>query len=257
MSFLNRCADCVFTLAAALLALSLGHGLLAADPPKVHLAGDSTLADKPVDPPNPEHGWGQSFPRYFREPAMIVNHAQNGRSTKSFIAEGRWQTLVDALRPGDWAIIQFGHNDQKVEDPTRYAGPDGGFRENLRRFVHEVRAKGALPILAPPVARRRWSENGEQLVETPGAYPDAVRAVAAELAVPLLELNRLTTELEQGHGVDGSKRLHLWIPAGVYERKPDGYQDDTHYSAYGADRVAALAVQEIIRLGLPLAEWLK
>ena len=142
MSFLNRCADCVFTLAAALLALSLGHGLLAADPPKVHLAGDSTLADKPVDPPNPEHGWGQSFPRYFREPAMIVNHAQNGRSTKSFIAEGRWQTLVDALRPGDWAIIQFGHNDQKVEDPTRYAGPDGGFRENLRRFVHEVRAKG-------------------------------------------------------------------------------------------------------------------
>ncbi|HEY0969270.1 MAG TPA: hypothetical protein VGD88_17895, partial [Opitutaceae bacterium] len=70
-------------------------------------------------------------------------------------------------------------------------------------------------------------------------------------------LNRLTTELEQGHGVEGSKRLHLWIPAGVYTRKPDGYQDDTHYSEYGADRVAALAVQEIIRLGLPLTEWLK
>ena len=256
MSFLNRCADRVFPLAAVLLALSLGSGLLAADAPKVHLAGDSTMADKPVDPPNPERGWGQLFPRYFREPAMIVNHAQNGRSTKSFMAEGRWQTLVDALRPGDWAIIQFGHNDQKVEDPTRYAGPDGGFRENLRRFVQEVRAKGATPILAPPVARRRWNDAG-QLVETHGAYPDAVRAVAAELDVPLLELNRLTTELEQGHGVEGSKRLHLWIPAGVYERKPDGYQDDTHYSAYGADRVAALAVQEIIRLGLPLAEWLK
>jgi lysophospholipase L1-like esterase len=246
----------VFPLAGVLLALSMASGLLAADVPQVHLAGDSTMADKPVAPPNPEHGWGQLFPRYFREPAMIVNHAQNGRSTKSFIAEGRWQTLVDALRPGDWTIIQFGHNDQKVEDATRYAGPGGGFRENLRRFVQEVRAKGATPILAPPVARRRWNDAG-QLVDTHGAYPDAVRAVAQELAVPLLELNRLTTELEQAHGVEGSKRLHLWIPAGVYERKPDGYRDDTHYSAYGADRVAALAVQEILRLGLPLAEWLK
>jgi lysophospholipase L1-like esterase len=256
MSFLNRSVVRVFSLVGVLLALSMEGGLLAADVPKVHLAGDSTMADKPVAPPNPEHGWGQLFPRYFREPAMIVNHAQNGRSTKSFIAEGRWQTLVDALRPGDWAIIQFGHNDQKVEDPTRYAGPDGGFRENLRRFVQEVRAKGATPILAPPVARRRWNDAG-QLVDTHGAYPDAVRALAQELAVPLLELNRLTTELEEAHGVEGSKRLHLWIPSGVYERKPDGYQDDTHYSAYGADRVAALAVQEILRLGLPLAEWLK
>ena len=255
MLFSNRFATRVLFLAWALLALAFA-GLRAAEGPKVHLAGDSTMADKPVDPPNPERGWGQLFPRYFREPAMIVNHAQNGRSTKSFIAEGRWQTLVDALRPGDWAIIQFGHNDQKVEDPTRYAGPDGGFRENLRRFVQEVRAKGASPILAPPVARRRWNDAG-QLVDTHGAYPDAVRAVAQELAVPLLELNRLTTELEEAHGVEGSKRLHLWIPAGVYERKPDGYQDDTHYSAYGADRVAALAVQEILRLGLPLAEWLK
>lgn len=256
MSLWNRAAILLVLHVLALPVLTAAT-LPASDAPRVHLAGDSTMADKPIDPPNPEHGWGQLFPRYFREPAMIVNHAQNGRSTKSFIAEGRWQTLVDALRPGDWAIIQFGHNDQKVEDPARYAGPDGGFRENLRRFVQEVRAKGATPILAPPVARRRWNEAGDQLVDTHGAYPDAVRAVAKELDVPLLELNRLTTELEQGHGVEGSKRLHLWIPAGVYERKPDGYQDDTHYSAYGADRVAALAVQEILRLGLPLAKWLK
>ena len=255
MTFWTRFAARVSPLALALLALPLAS-LRAADAPRVHLAGDSTMADKPVDPPNPEHGWGQLFPRYFREPSMIVNHAQNGRSTKSFIAEGRWQTLVDALRPGDWAIIQFGHNDQKVEDPVRYAGPDGGFRDNLRRFVREVRAKGAFPILAPAVARRRWNAAGE-IVDTHGAYLEAVRVVASDEGVPLLELNRLTTELERGHGVEGSKRLHLWIPAGAYERKPDGYQDDTHYSAYGADRVAALAVQEIIRLGLPLADWLK
>src|SRR5262245_16369085 len=82
--------------------------------PRLHLAGDSTMADKPTAPPNPEHGWGQLLPKFFKDPSMVVNHAANGRSTRSFITEGRWQTLVDALRPGDWVIIQFAHNDEKI-----------------------------------------------------------------------------------------------------------------------------------------------
>lgn len=224
--------------------------------PHVHLAGDSTMADKERKMPNPEYGWGELLPRYFKDPAMIINYAQNGRSTKSFIDEGRWQKLVDALQPGDWVIIQFGHNDEKKEDPKRYADPRGAYQENLRRFVTDVRAKGANPILATSVARRKWDDAGK-LVDTHGDYPETLRAVAAELKVPLLEMNKLTTALEEGHGVEGSKRLHLWIPAGVYERKPDGWEDNTHYCAYGAERVAALAVQEIIRLQLPLMEWLK
>jgi lysophospholipase L1-like esterase len=230
--------------------------LTASAAPHVHLAGDSTMADKDRKTPNPEYGWGEALPRYFKDPATIINHAQNGRSTKSFIDEGRWQKLVDALQPGDWVIIQFGHNDEKKEDPKRYAAPHGAYQDNLRRFVADVRAKGANPIVATPVARRKWNEAG-QLVDTHGDYPEALRAVAAEQKVPLLELNKLTAVLEEGHGVEGSKRLHLWIPAGAYERKPDGWKDDTHYSAYGADRVAALAVQEIIRLQLPVMELLK
>lgn len=133
-------------LLVSILAASLFAPLLTAQTPlkpRVHLAGDSTMADKLTDPPNPEYGWGQLLPKFFKEPAMIVNHAANGRSTRSFISP------------------------------------------------------------------------------------------------------------------EGSKRLHLWIPAGVYERQPSGYQDDTHYSAYGAERVAALAVQEMIRLGLPLTGWLR
>lgn len=224
-------------------------------PPAVHLIGDSTMADKPVDPPNPEHGWGQAFPRFFREPAMIVNHAQNGRSTKSFIDEGLWDPVVAALRPGDWVIIEFGHNDEK-DDAKRHTDPRGGYQENLRRFIRETRAKGAWPVLATPVVRRKWTDAG-QLAETHGEYPEALREVARAEGVPLLELNTLTRELETAHGVEGSKKIHLWIPAGAYARKPEGWKDDTHYSAYGADRVAALAVQEILRQQLPLAAWVK
>ena len=219
--------------------------------PRVHLAGDSTMADKPTEPPNPEHGWGQLLPKFFKDPAMIVNHAANGRSTRSFITEGRWQKLVDALRPGDWVIIQFAHNDEKIFPNAR-----GEFQDNLRRFVADARAKQANPILATPCARRSFDESG-RLADTHGDYSDAVRAVAAATKVPLLEMNLLTMDLEAGHGPEGSKRLHLWISAGVYQRQPVGYQDDTHYSAYGAERVAALAVQEIIRLRLPLADWLR
>lgn len=224
-------------------------------PPTVYLIGDSTMADKPTDPPNPEYGWGQLLPRYFSSPAMIQNHAVNGRSTKSFIDEGRWQAVVDALQPGDWVIMQFAHNDEKSEDPTRYAAPRGAYAENLRRFIRETRECGAHPVVATPVMRRRWNEAGE-FHDTHGDYPDAARDVAKAEGVPLLELHTLTRKLIEGHGPEGSKRLFLWIPADVYERRPEGYEDDTHFSAYGADRVAALAVQEIIRLQLPLAEWL-
>jgi lysophospholipase L1-like esterase len=219
--------------------------------PRLHLAGDSTMADKPADPPNPEHGWGQLLPKFFKEPAMIVNHAANGRSTRSFISEGRWQKLVDALRPGDWVIIQFAHNDEKIFPNAR-----GEFQDNLRKFVSDVRRKNAQAILATPCARRSFDDAGK-LVDTHGDYPDAVRAIAKETKTPLLEMNRLTMQLEESHGVEGSKRLHLWIDAGVYERQPEGYQDNTHYSAYGAERVAALAVQEMIRLRLPLSDWLR
>jgi lysophospholipase L1-like esterase len=219
--------------------------------PHLHLAGDSTMADKPTEPPNPEHGWGQLLPKFFKDSLTVVNHAANGRSTRSFITEGRWQTLVDALRPGDWVVIQFAHNDEKIFPTAR-----GEFQDNLRRFVATVRAKQANPLLATPCARRSFDETGT-LLDTHGDYPDAVRAVAAETKVPLLEMTRLTMTLEQEHGVEGSKRLHLWIAPGAYQRQPEGYQDNTHYSAYGAERVAALAVQEIIRLQLPLTDWVR
>lgn len=235
-------------------------GVLAAVAPlsatQLHLAGDSTMATKERKTPNPEYGWGEALPRYFSDRLTVVNYALNGRSSKSFIAEGVWQKLVDALQPGDWVIVQFGHNDQK-SDAARHTEPRGEFAGNLRRMIADVRAKNATPLLATSVARRKWAADGTHLTDTHGDYVVAVREVGAAEKVPVLDLNRLTTALEEAHGVEGSKRLHLWIAPGVYARNPKkGWQDDTHYSAYGADRVAALAVQEIIRLGLPLGEFL-
>jgi lysophospholipase L1-like esterase len=237
-----------------LLFLGLAQSSLSAEP-TIHFVGDSTMADKPKLE-LPERGWGQLFREFVKPTAKVENHAVNGRSTKSFIDEGRWQKVVDALQPGDWVMIQFGHNDEKSEDPTRYTRPDVEYRQNLERFVSETRAGGGHPILATSVVRRRWSEDGK-LVDTHGEYPNIVRKVAEEQKVPLLDMQKLTAELEEAHGVEGSKKLHLWFAPGEHPLLKKGLQDDTHYSEYGARAVANLAAKEIIRQKLPLAEHLK
>jgi lysophospholipase L1-like esterase len=238
----------LFTLAAAFVSGA------AESPPRLFLAGDSTMADKPAD--LPEYGWGQALPRFFADPAMIHNHAMNGRSTRSFIDEGRWQKIVDELRPGDWVIIQFGHNDEKIEDATRGTDPQTTFPENLRRFLRDVRAKQASPILATPVARRKFDAAGK-LQPTHGAYPDAVRAVAVAEKVPLLDLEQATAAWLQATGDEPTKKFFMWIEPGEFAKIPQGSQDNTHFVEAGAVHVAELAVAEIREQNLPLARWLK
>jgi lysophospholipase L1-like esterase len=225
-----------------------------AEMPTIYLAGDSTMADK-TNLELPERGWGQLFRKRVGNTAKVENHAVNGRSTKSFIDEGRWQNVVDALKPGDWVIIQFGHNDEKTADPTRFTEPHGAYRDNLIRFVHDTQGRGAHPILATPVMRRKWSEEGK-LIDTHGEYPLVVREVAKQEKVPLLDLQKSTAALETMHGIEGSKKLHLWFAPGKHPKLPQGLQDDTHYSELGAKLVANLAMQEIEMLKLPLADYL-
>lgn len=222
--------------------------------PRIFLVGDSTMANKPLD--LPERGWGMALGDFVREPDMVQNHAMNGRSTKSFITEGRWDKVVAALQPGDFVIIQFAHNDEKKEDPARYADPATSFRDNLRRFVADTRAKQAHPILATPVCRRKFDRAGK-LVDTHGAYPAAVRAVAQEEHVPLLDLERATAQWLQAAGDAGSKKFFMWIEPGTHPKIPEGRKDDTHFVAAGAHEVAALAAAEIRAQKLPLARWLK
>ncbi|MFD1185173.1 rhamnogalacturonan acetylesterase [Pontibacter rugosus] len=219
------------------------------------LVADSTVADKPYANGNPEKGWGQVFPLYLQEGIKVANHAVNGRSTKSFRDEGRWDKVLKDIKKGDYVIIEFGHNDQKSEDPKRYAAPETDYRKNLERYIAETRAKGGIPVLATPIVRRKF-ENG-QLVDTHSKYPDVVRAVAAAQNVPLLDLEKRTRELVSRYGEERSKDLFLHLQPGEYESLPEGRQDDTHLSAYGAFRVSDLVAQEMQKNLPEVAKYLK
>ena len=221
----------------------------------IFMIGDSTMADKPLND-NPERGWGQLFPQYFTDAVQIKNYAVNGRSTKSFIKEGRWDSVMKYMRKDDWVFIQFGHNDEKIEDSNRYASPNGLYRANLIRLVNETRAKGGNPILVTPVMRRKFDANGK-FEDTHGEYPDAVRAVAKELNVPLIDLHRSSKKLIEEHGVEGSKKLFLWMDPKHFKAAPDGKKDDTHFSEYGASSVASLVCAELREKNIALAKELK
>ncbi|HEX8212263.1 MAG TPA: rhamnogalacturonan acetylesterase [Longimicrobium sp.] len=226
-----------------------------APPVTVYLAGDSTMAQKLVTR-RPETGWGEAFQQYFDvDQVRIENHARNGRSTRTFIEEGRWQAVVDRLRPGDYVFIQFGHNDASVEKVDRYT-PPADYRRNLARFVAETRAKGANPVLLTPVRRRKFDSAGT-LVDTHGEYPDLVRAVAAEQRVPLLDMHRLSAGALTRHGAEGSRRLFLQLRAGENANYPQGLEDNTHFSPQGAEVMAALAAEGLRELGIGLSGFVR
>lgn len=213
------------------------------------------MADKPTDPPHPERGWGMMFRQYFKNPEVIRNYAQNGRSTRSFLDEKRWAAVYEQLEPQDYVIIQFGHNDEKDQEPSLFTRPHHEYRQNLLHFVQETRSKSAVPILATPVCRRRFDAKG-RFFDTHGEYPDVVRQVAREQNVPLLELHGATEKLIKEHGAEGSKKIFLWIEPGHYLGLPDGLQDDTHFSEFGARAICELAIAECRRLNMPFIEWL-
>jgi len=214
------------------------------------------MADKPYDKGNPEKGWGQVFPLYFRPGITVENHAVNGRSTKSFIDEGKWNIVKDRIKPGDYVIIEFGHNDEKIEDPKRYAAPETGFKTNLMIFITETRNAGGIPVLATPVNRRKFDSTGHFL-DTHGKYPDVVRQLAKELNVPLLDLHKKTEQLLKDCGAEISKKFFIHVTSSEYPNLPTGRQDDTHFSAYGAFKICDFAAEEIKNKIPELAKYLK
>ena len=223
--------------------------------PTLFLVGDSTMANKPVIPPNAERGWGQMLPAFFKDTIRIENHAVNGRSSKSFLDEGRWAAITNKLKTGDWVIVQFGHNDEKKADPKRFTEPFGEFKTNLTRYIRETQAHGAYPILATPVARRSFDADGK-LKDTHGDYVPALRQVAAEQKVPLLELNTCSAEIVQALGPERSEKLYLWVGPDEFPELEKPKEDDTHFNAYGATRMCDLAVDEIQQVVPELAHYL-
>ncbi|MCC8187697.1 MAG: pectinesterase family protein [Bacteroides sp.] len=242
----------------------------------VFMIGDSTMADKSLQGQNPERGWGHVLPGFFTEEIRVDNHAQNGRSSKSFIDEGRWENVISQVKKGDYVFIQFGHNDEKP-DEARHTVPGGSFEDNLRRFVRETREKEGIPVLFNSIVRRNFvanenavleddmqieatgsdTEEGLTLIDTHGAYLDAPRRVAEELGVAFIDMNRITHELVEGMGPEESKKLFVWVEPNTIPLYPKGKEDNTHLNVYGARRIARLAVEAIAEAVPELGQYVQ
>ena len=206
----------------------------------IHLMGDSTMAEKDLKGGNPERGWGMMFQNFLDDSFQVVNYAQNGRSTKSFIDRGLWDKVYNALQPGDYVFIQFGHNDAKADDPDRYAPAYGAYQDNLRKFVRGAREKGATPVLLTPVARR-WFKDGKLDRNCHTDYPAAMKQVADEMGVTLLDITTESLDWLEGLGDEASK---------AYFMISTGKDDNTHTIARGARKVTEM-VCEAVRKQIP------
>jgi len=218
----------------------------------LYIIGDSTAANK-SEKAYPETGWGMVLQAFFKDDVKVDNRALNGRSTKSFRAENRWQPILDQLKAGDYVFIEFGHNDEKVDKPTVGVTLDD-FKINLVNYVNETRSKKAIPVLLTPISRRSF-KNGV-LVDSHGGYPAVTRKVADSLKVPLIDMLLKTESLLNRLGDQGSVKLFLHVDSG-HVNYPKGKKDDTHLSPDGAKEIAGLAVQGMRESKLGLAKHLK
>lgn len=237
----------------------------------VFMIGDSTMANKSITGGKPERGWGHVLGGFFTEDIIVDNHAVNGRSSKSFIDEGRWDKVLSRIKPGDYVVIQFGHNDEKPK-ADRHTDPGTTFDANLERFVNESRERGATPILMNAIVRRNFlapcdqpghivaSDNqveGDTLYDTHGAYLDSPRNVAKKLNVPFVDANKITHELVQGLGREESKKLYMWVEPNTVPAVPKGSVDNTHLNIYGARVVAGLLVDAMAEVVPALAPYVR
>lgn len=215
------------------------------DKPKkttIFLAGDSTMSIKETKA-FPETGWGMPFVYFWDSSVNVVNTAKNGRSTKSFILEGIWQSIINQAAEGDYVMIQFGHNDEVKEKTDRYTTPDE-YKNNLTKFIKETKEIKAIPILLTPVSRRKFDEKGLAL-QTHEIYSSLVREVAEKNEVILIDMDKKSIQLFQKFGVENSNLLFLKLKPGEHPNYPDGKDDNTHFNELGARLVAQLFLEDV------------
>ncbi|GAF63976.1 putative esterase [Bacillus sp. TS-2] len=218
---------------------------------KIYLAGDSTVANYPKTSA-PMAGWGQFLHLFVKEGVEIVNEATNGRSSKSFIEEGRLEKIQNNLKTGDYVFIQFGHNDQKSDE--RGTDPHTTYPEYLKKYLNVAKSAQAHPILITPVERRRFSAEGEFL-PAHGEYPNAVKALAIQENIALIDLRKRSQMLMEELGHEQSKLLFTQLEKGEHPNYPEGVIDNTHFNESGAKEIAKLVVKEIHSLNHSLKKW--
>ncbi len=216
--------------------------------PTIYWAGDSTVQTNDYST-YPQTGIGQVFKLFVKDDVNVCNHARNGRSTKSFIDESRMIPIYDNITAGDFLFIQFGHNDEKLEDPARGTHPYGDFQENLEKFVNVARNKKAYPVLITPLARRRFDKEGNIGPATHGEYVDAIKALGARLNVPVIDLTTESRNLLAKEGMLKSREWYMNFDAGIYEHYPEGKDDNTHLRYQGAVVYAKLIADGLKKFG--------
>jgi lysophospholipase L1-like esterase len=222
----------------------------------IYMIGDSTMSVYAATLA-PRMGWGQPFGTYFNAScATVVDKALSGRSSKSFMDEGAWTPVKTALKSGDYVLIQFGHNDEKNEEPTLFTDPQTTYKQFLTTYITDTRAKMATPILLTSINRNNWA-TGTTLKDTHGAYPPAVRELAASLKVDLIDLTALTKTYFERLGQAETAKLFLILAAGASPNYPTGVTDNTHLQEKGALAIGQLAMADAWSQKLSIASLLK
>lgn len=216
----------------------------------VYIAGDSTVTDQRREP---WAAWGQMLPRFFGPGVAIANHAESGESLKSFIAEKRLPKLLETMKSGDYLLIQFTHNDQKPG--ASHVDPFTSYKEYLKLYIDEARKRGAIPVLVTSMHRRNFDSEGK-IVNTLAEYPEAMRELAKEQNVALIDLNAMSKILFEALGPEGTLKAFVHYPAGTFPGQSEELKDDTHFNNYGAYELARCVVEGIKVSNLNLKRFL-
>lgn len=215
---------------------------------KIFWVGDSTVQTNDYSS-YPQTGIGQVFPLFLKEEYRVCNYAKNGCSTKSFLDEGRLKAVEEQIGVGDYLFIQFGHNDEKREDPSRYTDPFSSFMENLEMYIKVAREHDAYPVLITPMERRCFMDDKHMGIGAHSDYVTAMKQVAEKGNVPLVDLySKSRMELKKA-GEKKSRRWYMYFPKGIYDSHPAESLDDTHLRHDGAVHFASLIARGLKELG--------
>ena len=221
------------------------------DVPTIYIAGDSTVVDQDKEP---WAAWGQMLPAFFTSAVSFSNQAESGETSKSFVGERRLEKIMSTIKPGDFLLIQFGHNDQK--SGSGYVPAMSDFKDLMRSYIAQAKAKGATTILVTPMNRRNFDDTGH-ITATLGDYPQAMKELGAEKGVAVIDLNAMSKTLYETLGKEGTLHAFVHYPANTFPDQKDELKDDTHFNAYGAYELTECIVQSITDQSLPLAKFLR
>ncbi len=217
----------------------------------IFLAGDSTVTDQDVEP---WASWGQFITNYFNSNIVVANYAESGATLSSFKNTNRLDKILSLMKPEDFLFIEFGHNDEKIKGEGN--GAWGLYTNSLKTFITKCREKGGIPVLVTPTQRRAFNTNGS-LTETHGDFPAAMRQVAKDLNIPLIDITKMTTYMYEAWGNEPSRKAFVQYPANTFPNQTEPLEDNTHFNNFGANEIAKCVVQCIKDLNLELVNYLR